>query len=250
MRDFMFIAGPCAVESREQIMEAAHFLSSLGIRYLRGGAFKPRTDPDSFQGLGEAGLRYLREAADTYGMKVVSEVMSEEQIPLAEELIDVLQIGSRNCQNFSLLRKVGAVGKPVLLKRGFGMTVDEFLKASRYIEKEGNTEIILVERGIRTFEQSTRFTLDISAVPVIKERCSYPVVVDPSHPAGQRRYVEPLALAGVAAGADGLMVEVHPDPDRALSDARQQLDFQSFARLHSRVQALLSSLSPIDQEAR
>ncbi len=173
-----------------------------------GGAFKPRTDPDSFQGLGgEAGLRYLREAADTYGMKVVSEVMSEEQIPLAEELIDVLQIGSRNCQNFSLLRKVGAVGgKPVLLKRGgFGMTVDEFLKASRYIEKEGgNTEIILVERGIRTFEQSTRFTLDISAVPVIKERCSYPVVVDPSHPAGQRRYVEPpLALAGVAAGADG-----------------------------------------------
>ncbi|MCL4340910.1 MAG: 3-deoxy-7-phosphoheptulonate synthase [Candidatus Thermoplasmatota archaeon] len=240
--EFLFIAGPCSVEDKTQIFETASFLKSLGINLLRGGAFKPRTNPDSFQGLGMKGIRMLREAADNNGMNLVSEIMSEEDIPAVSKMVDIIQIGSRNCQNFSLLRRAARTGKPILLKRGFGMTVEEFIQASRYIENEGNDRIILVERGIRTFESSVRFTLDISAVPILKERTRFPVVVDPSHPAGNRKYVEPLSLAAIGAGADGLMIEVHPDPDSAKSDALQQLNFQQFKNLYYKVVDVRRSL--------
>jgi 3-deoxy-7-phosphoheptulonate synthase len=227
-----FIAGPCAVESDQQIDTIAKFLSQSGVRILRGGAFKPRTSPESFQGLGEEGLKLIRRAADRNNMLVVTEVMDEENLELVGEYTDIFQIGSRNCQNFSLLRKVGKSEKPVLIKRGFGNTVEEFFQASRYISMGGNEQIIMVERGIRTFEDSTRFTLDVSAIPVLKEKVKYPIVVDPSHPAGKREYVPSLSYAAVGAGADGLMIEVHPEPEKALSDARQQIDFNTFAEIY------------------
>lgn len=227
-----FIAGPCAVESQEQINSTAKFLSELGVKILRGGAFKPRTSPESFQGLGEEGLKLIRKAADKYNMIVVTEVMDEENLELVGDYTDIFQIGSRNCQNFALLKKVGKAEKPVLIKRGFGNTIEEFYQASRYVSMGGNEEIIMVERGIRTFEDSTRFTLDISAVPVLKQRVKYPIVVDPSHPAGNREYVPSLSYAAVAAGADGIMIEVHPNPEKALSDARQQVDFNSFKEIY------------------
>ena len=227
-----FIAGPCAVESDQQIDTTAKFLSQSGVRILRGGAFKPRTSPESFQGLGEEGLKLIRRAADRNNMLVVTEVMDEENLELVGEYTDIFQIGSRNCQNFSLLRKVGKSEKPVLIKRGFGNTVEEFFQASRYISMGGNEQIIMVERGIRTFEDSTRFTLDVSAIPVLKEKVKYPIVVDPSHPAGKREYVPSLSYAAVGAGADGLMIEVHPEPEKALSDARQQIDFNTFAEIY------------------
>ena len=227
-----FIAGPCAVESDQQIDTTAKFLSQLGVRILRGGAFKPRTSPESFQGLGEEGLKLIRRAADRNNMLVVTEVMDEENLELVGEYTDIFQIGSRNCQNFSLLRKVGKSEKPVLIKRGFGNTIEEFFQASRYISMGGNEQIIMVERGIRTFEDSTRFTLDVSAIPVLKEKVKYPIVVDPSHPAGKREYVPSLSYAAVGAGADGLMIEVHPEPEKALSDARQQIDFNTFAEIY------------------
>ncbi len=236
----IFIAGPCAVESKEQIIETAKFLSSMGVRILRGGAYKPRTSPDNFQGLGESGLKMLAYAAELTGMAVVTEVMDTDQIGIVSKYSDILQVGSRNSQNFPLLRKLGRQKKPVLLKRGFGNTVDEFINSSRYISREGNRNIIMVERGIRTFENSTRFTLDVSAVPVIKEVVDYPVLIDPSHPAGKRRLVQPLALAGIGSGADGLMVEVHPSPDDALSDRDQQLDFQQFGQLYRTSQSMFS----------
>ncbi|MHB1439638.1 MAG: 3-deoxy-7-phosphoheptulonate synthase [Cuniculiplasma sp.] len=235
-----FIAGPCAVESREQMMETAKFLSSLGVNILRGGAFKPRTSPDSFQGLKEQGLKLMREAAHKYGMLVVTEVMGNSELDLVSDYADILQIGSRNCQNFSLLKEVAKREKPVLLKRGFGNTVEEFYQASRYLSADGNDDIILVERGIRTFENSTRFTLDISAIPVLKKKVKFPIVVDPSHPAGVREYVEPLALAAVAAGADGLMVETHPNPEEAMSDKEQQLDFPAFKKLYEKAMKIRS----------
>ncbi|MCL4344893.1 MAG: 3-deoxy-7-phosphoheptulonate synthase [Candidatus Thermoplasmatota archaeon] len=227
-----FIAGPCAVESEVQINSTAKFLSGLGVRIMRGGAFKPRTAPESFQGLAEEGLKIMRRAADRFGMLVVTEVMDEENLDLVEEYTDIFQIGSRNCQNFSLLKKVGRRQKPVLIKRGFGNTIEEFYQATRYISREGNDQIIMVERGIRTFEESTRFTLDISAVPVLKGMVNYPVIVDPSHPAGKREYVPSLSYAAVGAGADGLMIEVHPDPERAMSDARQQVNFETFEEIY------------------
>ncbi len=227
-----FIAGPCAVESDQQIDTTAKFLSQSGVRILRGGAFKPRTSPESFQGLGEEGLKLIRRAADRNNMLVVTEVMDEENLELVGEYTDIFQIGSRNCQNFSLLRKVGKSEKPVLIKRGFGNTIEEFFQASRYISMGGNEQIIMVERGIRTFEDSTRFTLDVSAIPVLKEKVKYPIVVDPSHPAGKREYVPSLSYAAVGAGADGLMIEVHPEPEKALSDARQQIDFNTFAEIY------------------
>lgn len=227
-----FIAGPCAVESDQQIDTIAKFLSQSGVRILRGGAFKPRTSPESFQGLGEEGLKLIRRAADRNNMLVVTEVMDEENLELVGEYTDIFQIGSRNCQNFSLLRKVGKSEKPVLIKRGFGNTIEEFFQASRYISMGGNEQIIMVERGIRTFEDSTRFTLDVSAIPVLKEKVKYPIVVDPSHPAGKREYVPSLSYAAVGAGADGLMIEVHPEPEKALSDARQQIDFNTFAEIY------------------
>ncbi|WP_393971733.1 3-deoxy-7-phosphoheptulonate synthase [Oxyplasma meridianum] len=238
--EMIFIAGPCAVESEEQLVETAKFLSRLGVKILRGGAYKPRTSPDNFQGLGEAGLKILASAADQTGMAIVTEVMDTENIGIVSRYSDILQVGSRNSQNFPLLKKLGRQKKPVLLKRGFGNTVDEFINSSRYISRGGNRNIIMVERGIRTFETSTRFTLDVSAVPVIKEMVDYPVLIDPSHPAGKRQLVQPLALAGIGSGSDGLMVEVHPSPESALSDREQQLDFQQFEKLYRTSQSMFS----------
>ncbi len=240
---FIFIAGPCAVESEEQVLDTARFLKSLGVNFMRGGAYKPRTSPRSFQGLKEEGLKILAKAKDETGINIITEVMDSDNLSTVTKYADILQIGSRNCQNFSLLRRVGELNKPVLIKRGFGNTVDEFVQASEYISNGGNNQIIMVERGIRTFESSTRFTLDISAVPVLKERVPYPIFVDPSHPAGLARYVEPLSLASVGAGADGLMIEVHPDPQNALSDSKQQLNFEQFRLLFDRVNALRDTIS-------
>ncbi len=200
---FLMIAGPCSVESEEQILGVARDLKKIGVNVLRGGTFKPRTQPESFQGLGEEGLKLLARAREETGMAIITEVMDEENLPLVEEYADIIQIGSRNSQNFSLLKAVSKYNKPVLLKRGFGNTIDELIGSSKYLALGGNKKIMLVERGIRTFETSTRFTLDVSAVPVLHEKTEYPVLIDPSHPAGINRYVEPLAMAGTAAGADG-----------------------------------------------
>ena len=236
---FLMIGGPCAVEDAEQTISTAKYLKKLGIPVLRGGAFKPRTSPDSFQGLGLNGLEILRQAKEETGMAIVTELMDTADLKELMSVSDIIQIGSRNCQNFPMLRKVGKTGKPVLLKRGFGNTIDEFLNAAKYITREGNNKVILVERGIRTFETSTRFTLEISAVPVIQERVDLPVIVDPSHPAGIARYVAPLSRASVAVGADGLMIEVHPDPPRAKSDSQQQLDFNQYKSLKEEIDRLL-----------
>ncbi|MCL4349250.1 3-deoxy-7-phosphoheptulonate synthase [Ferroplasma acidiphilum] len=232
---FLMIAGPCSVESEEQIIGVARQLRKIGVNVLRGGAFKPRTCPDSFQGLGEDGLKLLAKARDATGMAIITEVMDMDELPLVAEYADILQIGSRNSQNFSLLKKISRYDKPVLLKRGFGNTVDELISSSKYLSMNGNKKIMFSERGIRTFEQSTRFTLDISAIPVLHEKTEYPVIIDPSHPAGVNRYVEPLALGGTAAGADGLMIEVHPDPSKALSDSAQQLTVPQFQNLYTKV---------------
>lgn len=235
-------AGPCGVESREQTLKAARYVKAHGGGMLRGGAFKPRTSPYAFQGLGEEGLRILAEARKETGLPVVTEVLSPEQVELVAEYADALQIGARNAQNFPLLQAVGEVQKPVLLKRGMSMTLEEFLMSAEYILSRGNMQVILVERGIRTFEKATRFTLDVSAVPVLKSWTHLPVWVDPSHPAGKREWVIPLALAGLAAGADGLIVETHPEPEKALSDAAQQLHEGEFAELMQRVRRLVQAL--------
>jgi 3-deoxy-7-phosphoheptulonate synthase len=229
--EVLVMAGPCAVESREQLQETASALASMGVKVLRGGAFKPRTSPYSFQGLGEKGLALLREVADELGMAVITEVMTPEDVPLVAEQAEILQIGARNMANYSLLRAVGDVDRPVLLKRGLGSTVNELLQAAEYILAHGNERVAVCERGIRTFESSTRFTLDINAVPVLKQLTSLPVVVDPSHGTGRAELVTPVARAGVAAGADGLLVEVHPRPSEALSDGQQSLTLPAFARL-------------------
>lgn len=225
------MAGPCAVESREQLAASAHAVADLGVQILRGGAFKPRTSPYSFQGLGDKGLKMLREVADERGMAVITEVVSPEDVPLVAEYADVLQIGARNMQNYRLLQEAGASHRPVLLKRGLAATIEELLQAAEYILARGNLDVMLCERGIRTFEPSTRFTLDINAVPVIKELSHLPVVIDPSHPAGRAALVAPGARAAVAAGADGLIIEVHPNPKEALSDGAQSLDPAGFATL-------------------
>ena len=236
------IAGPCAVESERQLIDTALFVKDVGAHVLRGGAFKPRTSPKTFQGLGEEALKLLAMGREKTGLPVVSEVMDIEHLNLVSSYVDILQIGSRNSQNFSLLREVGKVDKPVILKRGFGVTISELLSASEYITSAGNNRVMLAERGIRTFENSTRFTLDVSAVPVIHEKSGFPVIVDPSHPAGETKYVEPLALSGVAAGADGLMVEVHPDAGNALSDSSQQLSFEGYRQLYGKVQKVASAV--------
>ncbi len=240
--EIIVIAGPCAVESEDQMLEIAEGVKRAGAHALRGGAFKPRTSPYTFQGLGELGLKYLRKASETTGLPVVTEVMDTRDVGLVARYADAFQIGARNAQNFALLREVGKVGKPVLLKRGFGMTVDEILLAAEYVVLEGTDKVAIVERGIRTFERSTRFTLDIAAVPVIKMRSSLPVVVDPSHAAGRRDLVEPLALAAIAAGADGLMIEVHNDPDRALSDREQQLTIKQFSDLMVKIRRVAEAV--------
>ena len=217
------IAGPCAVESREQIFEVAAQLRESGAVGLRGGAFKPRTSPYSFQGLGKPGIELLKEAGERYGMPIFSEVVAAEYLPMLAECVDVLQIGARNMQNFELLKRVGALGKPVLLKRGLAATIEDLLMSAEYLMAHGTDSVILCERGIRTFETYTRNTLDLSAIPVVKKLSHLPILVDPSHGTGRRDQVQPMALAGVAAGADGILVEVHPDPETARSDGPQSL---------------------------
>jgi 3-deoxy-7-phosphoheptulonate synthase len=217
------MAGPCSVESEKQIIESALAVKKSGAHVLRGGAFKPRTSPYSFQGLEEEGLKLLAKARDLTGLPFVTEVINPETAELVAEYSDIIQIGARNSQNFALLKKVGQLGKPVLLKRGMSMTIQEFLMSAEYIMSEGNQSVILCERGIRTFETATRNTLDLSAIPVLKEKTHLPVVIDPSHGTGNHRYVAPMCYASVAAGADGLIVEVHPDPEHASSDGPQSL---------------------------
>jgi 3-deoxy-7-phosphoheptulonate synthase len=234
----VIIAGPCAVESRSQLLETAHAVREAGAHILRGGAFKPRTSPYSFQGLGEAGLELLAEAREITGMPVVTEVMSPEKVPLVARYADILQIGARNMQNYALVHAVGESQHPVLLKRGMSATVDEFLMTAEYILSHGNKRVLLCERGIRTFETSTRNTTDINAIPVLKASTHLPVILDPSHSTGDWRYVSAIARAGVAAGADGLMVEVHINPDEALSDGAQALKPERFATMVEQAQAL------------
>jgi 3-deoxy-7-phosphoheptulonate synthase len=225
------MAGPCSVESREQIDLVAEQVARAGACVIRGGAFKPRSSPYSFQGLGAEGLQMMRAAADRNGLLVVSEVMDQTQIPLVAEYSDIVQVGARNMQNFNLLKELGKLRKPVLLKRGIAATIEELLLSAEYIMAGGNYDVILCERGIRTFETYTRNTMDISAIPVVKKLSHLPMVADPSHGTGRRDKVAPMARAAVAAGADGLLIEVHPDPDRALSDGAQSLRPEQFEEL-------------------
>jgi len=236
------IAGPCSVESEEQILEVARGVKDLGATFLRGGAFKPRTSPYEFQGLGEAGLKLLALAREKTGLKVITEIMDTDDLPLVADYADVLQLGARNMQNFSLLRRLGKVGKPVLLKRGPSATIKEWLMAAEYIVSSGNHQVALCERGIRTFETMTRNTLDLNAVPVLKSLTHLPVIVDPSHGIGMRRHVPAMARAAVAAGADGLIVEVHPHPDQALSDGHQSLSLPEFADLMRAVRVIAGAI--------
>lgn len=226
-----YIAGPCSVETYEQVLSIAKDIKAAGANMLRGGAFKPRTSPYSFQGLGPEGLDILCAVKEEVGLPIVTELMSPEYLDVFNEKVDLIQIGARNMQNFELLKEAGKSGMPVLLKRGLCATIDEWLNAAEYIISEGNPNIVLCERGIRTYETSTRNTLDISAIPVIRQKSHLPVIVDPSHATGVRAYVEPLAKAAVAVGADGLMIEVHPDPAKALSDGPQSLTFDAFDKL-------------------
>ncbi|TLS39083.1 bifunctional 3-deoxy-7-phosphoheptulonate synthase/chorismate mutase [Pseudalkalibacillus caeni] len=223
-----FIAGPCAVESYEQVAEVAKAVKKQGLKLLRGGAFKPRTSPYDFQGLGEEGLKILKKVADEYDLAVISEIVNPADIEKAVDYIDVIQIGARNMQNFELLKAAGSVDKPVLLKRGLSATIQEFINAAEYIVSRGNNRVILCERGIRTYEKATRNTLDITSVPILKQETHLPVFVDVTHSTGRRDLLLPAAKAGLAIGADGIMVEVHPDPAVALSDSAQQLDINQF----------------------
>jgi 3-deoxy-7-phosphoheptulonate synthase len=235
-------AGPCSVESREQLEVTAAAVSRAGANVLRGGAFKPRTSPYAFQGLGEEGLRFLRDAADRYGLAVVTEVLDPRDVELVAKYTDVLQIGARNMQNFTLLREVGSVHNPVLLKRGIAATIDEWLMAAEYIYVAGNHEIVLCERGIRSYDTQTRNLLDLSAVPVVQQLTHLPIIVDPSHGTGVRSLVAPMSLAAVAAGADGLIVEVHPNPAAAFSDGPQSLTLPNFADLMERLRPVAAAV--------
>ena len=236
---FVVIAGPCSVEGRPQILKTAEAVQKSGAKILRGGAYKPRTSPYDFQGLEEEGLKLLAEARTATGLKICTEVMTPEQVDLVAEYADILQIGARNMQNFSLLKRVGKATKPVLLKRGLSATIKEFLMSAEYIISQGNPQVILCERGIRTFETMTRNTLDIAAVPLLKELSHLPVVVDPSHATGKRSLVQPMAKSSVAAGADGLLIEVHPVPEEAWSDGAQSLTFSDFEELMASVKRYL-----------
>lgn len=238
-KDLVIMSGPCAVESREQVLETARAIKKSGAQILRGGAYKPRTSPYAFQGLEEEGLQFMKEARDETGLAVICEVTSLAAINAAVKYVDMLQIGARNMQNFYLLKEAGKSGLPVLLKRGLAATIDEWLNAAEYIIAEGNPNVVLCERGIRTFETATRNTLDISAIPVIKEKSHLPIIVDPSHATGVRSYVKPLAMASVAAGADGLMIETHPNPAMALSDGPQSLTFPQFDQLCNDIRPLV-----------
>ena len=236
------MAGPCSVESRDQIERAADIVADAGAKVIRGGAFKPRSSPYSFQGLGEEGLKLMREAADRRGLLVISEVMDSTQIPLLSAYSDILQIGARNMQNYNLLRELGKIRKPVLLKRGIAATIEELLLSAEYILSGGNYEVILCERGIRGFETYTRNTFDLSAIPVVKKLSHLPIVADPSHGTGRRDLVTPMARAAVAAGADGLLMEVHHDPDHALSDGAQSLYPAQYAELMGQLRLIATAV--------
>jgi 3-deoxy-7-phosphoheptulonate synthase len=236
--EVIVMAGPCSAETDEQVDSTAAAVKRAGAKALRGGAFKPRSSPYSFQGMGEEGLQMMREAADRHGLLVVSEVMDQTQISLLAEHVDIIQVGARNMQNFNLLRELGKQSKPVLLKRGIAASIEELLLSAEHILAGGNYNVILCERGIRTFETYTRNTLDLSAIPVVKKLSHLPIIADPSHGTGRRDIVAPMARAAVAAGADGLMIEVHPDPDRALSDGAQSMRPEQFEELMVQLQAI------------
>jgi 3-deoxy-7-phosphoheptulonate synthase len=236
------MAGPCSVESRDQIETVAAFVAAQGAQVMRGGAFKPRSSPYSFQGMGEEGLKLMREAADRNGLLVVSEVMDHIQLPVLTPYVDILQIGARNMQNFNLLREVGKTRVPVVLKRGIAATIEELLLAAEYIMSGGNYDVILCERGIRTFETYTRNTMDVSAIPVVKKLSHLPILGDPSHGTGRRDLVLPMARAAIAAGADGLLVEVHPDPDRAASDGAQTLTPPQFTEMMQQIRLIAAAV--------
>jgi 3-deoxy-7-phosphoheptulonate synthase len=240
--EVIVMAGPCSAETDEQVMASAAAVKRAGAKILRGGAFKPRSSPYSFQGLGEQGLQMLRRAADAHNLKLISEVMDISQIELISKYCDIFQVGARNMQNFTLLRELGHVRKPVLLKRGISATIEEWLLSAEYILAGGNNDVILCERGIRTFETATRNTFDISAIPVVKKLSHLPIVADPSHGAGRRDMVAQLARAAVAAGADGLIIEVHNDPDRALSDGAQSMFPAQFDRLMAELRIIAPAI--------
>jgi len=237
-KDIVVMAGPCSIESEEQIFILAEIVSKAGAKILRGGAFKPRTSPYSFQGLGEKGLEVMRSAADKFGLLIVTEVMESSQIDLIEKYTDIFQVGARNMQNFSLLRDLGKITKPIMLKRGLSATIEDWLMSAEYILSNGNHSVMLCERGIRTFETYTRNTFDISAIPVVHKKSHLPVIADPSHATGLRDKVIPMARAAVAAGADGIMVEVHHDPENALSDGPQALLPEQFSNLMKQISAI------------
>ncbi|HLA87829.1 MAG TPA: 3-deoxy-7-phosphoheptulonate synthase, partial [Anaerolineales bacterium] len=236
--DIVIMAGPCSVESRSQILETAHAVREAGANILRGGVFKPRTSPYAFQGLGEKGLEYLAEAREQTGMPIVVEIMSQTQLGLMLKYVDVFQVGARNMQNFNLLRAIGETRKSVLLKRGLSATLEELLMSAEYILAGGNKQVMLCERGIRTFETATRYTTDINAIPVLKKLTHLPVFLDPSHATGHADYVAAIARAAIAAGADGLIVEVHPEPAKAVSDGKQSLKPEKFAEMVKQVKAI------------
>jgi 3-deoxy-7-phosphoheptulonate synthase len=242
--ELAIIAGPCAVESHAQAFAIAETVRRSGARFFRGGAFKPRTSPYAFQGLGEEGLKILSEVRDTYGLKIVTEALDEASVDLVERYADMIQIGARNMQNFSLLRRVGKSHLPVLLKRGLSAMLDEWLLAAEYIMAEGNYQIVLCERGVRTFAQHTRNTLDLAAIPAVRRISHLPVIIDPSHGTGKNYMVTPLARAGVAVGADGLIIEVHDQPERALSDGAQALTLEQYDRLVDEVRAIRDVIAP------
>jgi 3-deoxy-7-phosphoheptulonate synthase len=237
------MAGPCSVESEEQLLQTARFVAGEGAKVLRGGAFKPRTSPYAFQGLGETGLKMLALAREETGLKVITEVITPADVELVARYADILQVGTRNMQNYALLQEVGRAGKPVMLKRGMSSTIEEWLLAAEYILSQGNRDVLLCERGIRTFEHSTRFTLDLNAVPLVRELSHLPVIVDPSQGTGRWSLVGPMSLAAVAAGAQGLIIEVHPHPDSALSDGAQSLDFAAFENLMADLRRLTEAMA-------
>jgi 3-deoxy-7-phosphoheptulonate synthase len=243
--ELCIIAGPCAIESRTQALTVAKTVHRSGARFFRGGAFKPRTSPHSFQGLGEEGMKILAEVRDVYGLKIVTEALDEAGVDLVERYGDMIQIGARNMQNFSLLRRAGRSPLPVLLKRGLSATLEEWLLAAEYIMTEGNYQVVLCERGIRTFAQHTRNTLDVAAIPAVRTISHLPVIVDPSHASGKSSMVTPLARAGVAVGADGLIIEVHDQPERALSDGAQALTLEQYDRLVHEVCAIHEAIAPV-----
>lgn len=244
---FVTMAGPCSIEGLEQIRETARMAKAGGAKILRGGAFKPRTSPYAFQGLGEEGLKYIRQAADEFDMKVITEVMDEAHIDMVAHYSDIIQIGARNMQNFKLLSAVGKTGKPIGLKRGISGTIDEWLNAAEYIAVEEKSPVIFIERGIRTYETATRNTFDLSAVPLIKKLSHFPIIVDPSHGTGVWDLVTPMARAGIAAGADGMIVEIHPDPQNAWSDGMQSLNEKTYLQMMKEVNILVDAMKKIKQ---